>query len=136
MAIALRVTTMKDTEATGGLCVLAIIARKGISPAKEATNLAPDLTVKAAISLVKAAIVPDIIKKKATSLAKVGISSVKADTNSVKALISLALAITAKTAPTKPPRGEATGLVTPPRGRKRGASVLTPLATILMQSTA
>ena len=111
--------------------------------ARQRGAIVHDITAKVVISKGKAVIVHAIIEKVATSLAKVATSLAKVATNrerevisNVKAAINPALVIIAKTAPTKPPRGEATGLVTPPRGRKRGAVVHAPLATTLMPSTA
>ena len=118
--------------------------------ARQRGAIVHDITAKVVISKGKAVIVHAIIEKAATSLAKAATSLAKVATSlakvatnrerevisNVKAAINPALVITAKTAPTKPPRGEATGLVTPPRGRKRGASVPAPLATTLMPSTA
>lgn len=111
--------------------------------ARQRGAIVHDITAKVVISKGKAVIVHAIIEKAATSLAKVATSLAKVATNrerevisNVKAAINPALVIIAKTAPTKPPRGEATGLVTPPRGRKRGAVVPAPQATTLMPSTA
>ena len=107
------------------------IAKALISKGRVAISLGLAIIAKAAISKEKAAIVPDTIKKKATSPAKAAISKGKAaislvpDTtkkaviSSVKEVISLAIV-----------KG------TPPKGEPEGASVLAPLATILMQSTA
>ena len=104
--------------------------------ARQRGAIVHDITAKVVISKGKAVIVHAIIEKVATSLAKAATNREREVISNVKAAINPAIVITAKTAPTKPPRGEATGLVTPPRGRKRGAVVHAPLATTLMPSTA
>ena len=124
---------MKDTEAMGGPRVLAIIARRAISPAKAAISLAPDLTVKVAISLAKAATNREraAISLVHVTTAKEAISQERAATNRERAaisqgmVISLVLATIARAARDTPPKGE-----------PEGASVPVQQATTLMPSIA
>ena len=121
-----RRVTMKDTTATDARCVLDIIVK--VAPTKpprgEALGLLtpPRGRQRGAIEKVATSLVLATIAKAAINLAKAAIAP----------------DIIEKTAPTKPPRGEASGLVTPPRGRQRGAivKVATVLATIATEKAA
>lgn len=129
------VTTVKATissmtEATS--LVHDTIAKAAISRGKAAISHVHAIIAKAVICKGKAAIVLDIITgKKAISVAKVAISKGKVASSLALATIAKA-AISRKKAAISP----AIVMVTPPKGEPEGASVLTPLTTILMQSTA
>jgi hypothetical protein len=136
MAIALRVTTMKDKEATDVLCVHVPIALTAAITDKMATNL-----VKVVISLVLATIVRAVTslamvinKEKAAIshvpviIAKAGTSHAKA-TSKEKVAISHAPVIIVKVV---------TSLAKEAISKEKAATTVVPVlpATILMQSTA
>ena len=129
------VTTVKATISSTTEAISLVhdtIAKAVISKGRVAISLGLAIIAKAAISKEKAAIVPDtIIEKKATSLVKVVISK-------GRAAISLVPDTTKKAAISRERMVISLAAVkdTPPKGEPEGASVLTPQATILMQSTA
>ena len=125
-----RRVTMKDTMAMDVQCVLAIIVHHIIIKVRKAISLAKVINQeKVAISLVLA------------TIAKVAISKEKADIvqdRIAKAAINQEKAIKTAKAVISRERVISLAIVKaiPPKGEPKGASVLAPLATILMRSTA